>query len=76
MSFLCFSPKKSVENLQNTNIRSIFAVLNLIHKVMKLTEQEKELIEAIRNFKKSKHNYSAQLEEWIIRLFEKLLYED
>ncbi len=65
-----------MENLQNTNIRSIFAVLNLIHKVMKLTEQEKELIEAIRNFKKSKHNYSAQLEEWIIRLFEKLLYED
>jgi len=43
---------------------------------MKLTEQEKELIEAIRNFKKSKHNYSTQLEEWIIRLFEKLLYED
>lgn len=43
---------------------------------MKLTEQEKELIEAIRNFKKSKHNYSVQLEEWIIRLFEKLLYED
>lgn len=65
-----------MKNLQNTNIRSIFAVLNLIHKVMKLTEQEKELIEAIRNFKKSKHNYSVQLEEWIIRLFEKLLYED
>ena len=74
--FLCFSLKKSVENLQNTNIRSIFVVLNLIYKVMKLTEQEKELIEAIRNFKKSKHNYSTQLEEWIIRLFEKLLYED
>lgn len=65
-----------MENLQNTNIRSIFVVLNLIYKVMKLTEQEKELIEAIRNFKKSKHNYSVQLEEWIIRLFEKLLYED
>ncbi len=65
-----------MENLQNTNIRSIFVVLNLIYKVLKLTEQEKELIEAIRNFKKSKHNYSVQLEEWIIRLFEKLLYED
>ncbi len=43
---------------------------------MKLTEQEKELIEAIRNFKKSKHNYSEELEEWVKRLFEILLYED
>lgn len=43
---------------------------------MKLTEQERELIEAIRNFKNSKHNYSEELEKWIIRLFEKLLYED
>lgn len=42
---------------------------------MKLTEQEKELIEAIRNFKKSKHNPSLELEMWILRLFEKLLYE-
>lgn len=43
---------------------------------MRLTEQEKELIEMIRNFKKSKHNYSEELEEFIIRLFYKLLYED
>lgn len=41
-----------------------------------LTEQEKELIEAIRNFKNSKHNYSPELEFWIRELFEKLLYED
>jgi len=43
---------------------------------MKLTELEKELIEAIRNFKKSKHNPSQELEMWIIRLFEMLLYEE
>ncbi len=41
---------------------------------MKLTEKEKELIEAIRNFKNSKHNPSLNLEIFAIRLFEKLLY--
>ena len=43
---------------------------------MRLTDKEKELIEAIRNFKKSKHNPSIELEIWIVRLFEKLLYEE
>jgi len=38
-------------------------------KDMKLTEKEKELIEAIRNFLKSKHNPSIELRE----LFEKLM---
>jgi len=41
---------------------------------MKLTGHEAELIQAIRNLKKSKHNPSLELEIWIIRLFEKLLY--
>lgn len=43
---------------------------------MKLTEQEKELIEAIRNFKNSKHNPSTELEIYAVRLFEQLLYEE
>lgn len=43
---------------------------------MKLTEQEKELIEAIRNFRNSKHNPSVELEIYTVRLFEKLLYEE
>lgn len=43
-------------------------------KDLKLTEQERELIEAIRNFKNSKHNPSMELEWWVIKLFEKLLY--
>lgn len=51
-----------------------FIRLLILH-VMKLTEQEKELIEAIRNFKRSRHNPSHELEIWIVRLFEKLLYE-
>ncbi|MGV4536504.1 hypothetical protein [Ornithobacterium rhinotracheale] len=42
-------------------------------KVLKLTEEEKELIEAIRNYQQSKHNPSFDL-EWKARdLFEKLM---
>ncbi len=40
---------------------------------MKLTDEERELIEAIRNFKNSKHNYSFELEMWIREKFENLL---
>ena len=40
---------------------------------LKLTEQEKELIEVIRNFKNSKHNYSWQLELYVRELFEMIL---
>jgi len=44
-------------------------------KELKLTEQEKEkeLIEVIRNFKNSKHNYSWQLELYVRELFELIL---
>ena len=41
---------------------------------MKLTKQEAELIQAIRNFNKIKHNPSIELEWWIRELFERLLY--
>lgn len=40
---------------------------------MKLTEQEKELIEAIRNYLKSKHNPSIDLEFYARMLFEKMM---
>lgn len=43
---------------------------------MELTEEETELIEAIRNFKNSKHNPSKELEIYAVREFEKLMYED
>ena len=42
-------------------------------KDMKLTEKEKELIEAIRNFLKSKHNPSIELEFYARELFEKMM---
>ena len=41
-----------------------------------LTEREAELIELIRNLKKSKHNYSFDLEMYVRELFERLLQED
>ena len=40
---------------------------------MDLTEQEKELIEQIRNYKKSKHNPSKNLKWYILELFYNLL---
>jgi len=41
-----------------------------------LTEKEWELIEAIRNYKNSKHNLSQQLEWYVLKLFENLLYDN
>lgn len=41
-----------------------------------LSEKEWELIEAIRNFKNSKHNYSFQFELYLRELFESMLNED
>ncbi len=43
---------------------------------MKLTEEEKELIEAIKNYQNSQHNPSIHLEIYTVRLFEKLMYEN
>jgi len=41
-----------------------------------LIEKEWELIEAIRNYKKSKHNRSLELEWYARQLFENLLYDE
>lgn len=40
-----------------------------------LTEKEYELLEAIRNYKKSLHNASQQLEEYAQELFNELMYD-
>lgn len=42
---------------------------------MDLTNKEKELIEAIRLLKKTKHNPSWELEMWVRELFERLIDE-
>lgn len=41
--------------------------------LMKLTDKEKELIEAIRNYLKSKHNPSLNLEYYARILFEEVM---
>jgi hypothetical protein len=41
-----------------------------------LTDREWELIEAIRNFKNSQHNYSFQFELYLRELFEQVLREE
>jgi hypothetical protein len=45
-------------------------------KQLELTEKEKELIEAIRNLKNSKHNYSIGFEMYVRELFEMILLEN
>lgn len=42
----------------------------------KLSEKEWELIETLRNFRKSKHNYSIELEIYLDSLYENLKEED
>ncbi len=42
---------------------------------MELTEQEKELIEQIRNYKNSKHNPSRELRKLAKELFDTLMDE-
>lgn len=43
---------------------------------IKLTEKERELIEALRNFRNSKHNPSISLELYIDRLVDELKESD
>jgi hypothetical protein len=40
-----------------------------------LTEKERELIEALRNLKNSRHNYSWQLEAYVRELFDRMIDE-
>lgn len=42
----------------------------------KITEKEWELIEALRNFRKSRHNPSVQLEFYIDQLVDELKEKD
>jgi hypothetical protein len=41
-----------------------------------LNEKEWDLIESIRNYKKSMHNSSIELEWFALQLFENLLYDN
>ncbi len=45
-------------------------------KTKRITEKEWELIEALRNFRRSRHNESLQLELFIDQLVDELKEED
>lgn len=45
-------------------------------KTKSITEKEWELISALRNFRKSKHNFSIQLELYIDQLIDELKEQD
>ena len=45
-------------------------------KEKEVTEKEDELIEAIRNLKKARHNPSKQLEWYLKRLIDEILEEN
>jgi hypothetical protein len=47
-----------------------------VEKEIILTEKERELIDALRNFKKSKHNYSYQLEVYVRELFDRMIEDE
>lgn len=59
---------------------SIFVVRYLINVIFMekrdVSEKELELLEAIRNYKKSLHNPSFQLEEYAQELFNELMYDN
>lgn len=41
---------------------------------LKFSEEERELVEAIRNYKNSMHNPSFELEEYARMLFDNMMY--
>ena len=43
---------------------------------MKLTQEEKDLIASIRLFRKARSNPAPGFEEYILKLFDKLMYEN
>ncbi len=61
--------------MANTKIYTIFAVSNLKATIMlkEITEQENDLIEAIRSYKKSYHNKSKELRRYAQILFDEMI---
>ena len=49
-------------------------ILNM--RIYKLTDEEVDLIEAIRNLKKSRHDPSEELLNYILRIIETMIFTD
>lgn len=73
-----FFVKKVVENfVSNKNLTIFVLQLNHLNNMNRqITEKEWELIEALRNFRNSKHNPSVQLELYIDELVDELKERD
>ena len=72
-----FRIKKSSKYLLSTKNRTIFAVFNNQRDMVKtsLTEKEFDLIEAIRNYKKSYPNGYPEIRWYIEKIFNELMAE-
>lgn len=73
-----FCKKKVADNFaSNKNITTFVLQLNHLNNMNRqITEKEWELIEALRNFRNSKHNPSVQLELYIDELVDELKEKD
>lgn len=59
--------------MENLDTVKIYSKLAMLKKVIDMKLTEKELIEAIRNYLKSKHNPSISLEYYVRELFERMM---
>lgn len=62
----------------NTKIYTIFVLSNIksyINMQKEITEQENDLIEAIRNYQNSFHNKSKELRRYAQILFDEMIYD-
>lgn len=59
--------------MENLDIVKIYSKFAMLKKVIDMKLTEKELIEAIRNYLKSKHNPSISLEYYVRELFERMM---
>lgn len=59
--------------LFNTQMRTIFVILNLLKLKKEITEKEWDLIDSIRNYHKAFPNGTDEIEYYIYKTLEELL---
>lgn len=65
---------RSKKNITNFAVKLNDIVIKLMKQ--KISKKEWELLQALRNFRKTKHNPSWELEIWIDQLVDELKEED
>lgn len=74
----------NVKNHSNLFVTTKFLSIFVVHYLIKVismryseySEKELDLLEAIRNYRKSLHNKSSVLEEYAHELFNELMYDE